>query len=77
MLAGFSPSYKQITVSNNVIKMPSNKVVSFKRASSATYINKSKVLTVAKVNKPQFKQKSLLIKKQKTNYHLNSLTPSK
>lgn len=77
MLAGFSPGYKQITVGDDVIKMPSDKVVSFKRASGATYINKSGVLTVAEVDEPRFEREGLLIEGQRTNYHLNSLTPSK
>ncbi|MCQ1974544.1 prophage tail fiber N-terminal domain-containing protein [Escherichia coli] len=77
MIAGFSPGYKQITVGDDVIKMPSDKVVSFKRASGATYINKSGVLTVAEVDEPRFEREGLLIEGQRTNYHLNSLTPSK
>ncbi|HFE1777844.1 TPA: phage tail protein, partial [Escherichia coli] len=77
MLAGFSPGYKQITVGDDVIKMPSDKIVSFKRASGATYINKSGVLTVAEVDEPRFEREGLLIEGQRTNYHLNSLTPSK
>ena len=68
---------KQITVGDDVIKMPSDKVVSFKRASGATYINKSGVLTVAEVDEPRFEREGLLIEGQRTNYHLNSLTPSK
>ncbi|MBD4209537.1 phage tail protein, partial [Xanthomonas citri pv. citri] len=71
------PGYKQITVGDDVIKMPSDKVVSFKRASGATYINKSGVLTVAEVDEPRFEREGLLIEGQRTNYHLNSLTPSK
>ncbi|QXV80203.1 lateral tail fiber protein [Escherichia phage IrisVonRoten] len=77
MLAGFAPGYKQITVGDDVIKMPSDKVVDFKRASGATYINKSGVLTVAEINEPRFERDGLLIEGQRTNYHLNSLTPSK
>ena len=77
MLAGFAPGYKQITVGDDVVNMVSDKVVDFKRASGATYINKSGVLTVAEVDKPRFEQEGLLIEGQRTNYHLNSLTPSK
>lgn len=75
MLAGFSPGYKQITVGDDVIKMPSDKVVSFKRASGATYINKSGVLTVAEVDEPRFEREGLLIEGQRTNYLLNSNKP--
>ncbi|ERB09485.1 terminase small subunit [Escherichia coli KOEGE 7 (16a)] len=75
MLAGFSPGYKQITVGDDVIKMPSDKVVSFKRASGATYINKSGVLTVAEVDEPRFEREGLLIEGQRTNYFRNSNTP--
>lgn len=76
MLAGFSPGYKQITVGDDVIKMPSDKVVSFKRASGATYINKSGVLTVAEVDEPRFERDGLLIEGQRTNYMLNSESPA-
>ena len=77
MLAGFAPGYKQITVGDDVVNMVSDKVVDFKRASGATYINKSGVLTVAEVDEPRFEREGLLIEGQRTNYHLNSLTPSK
>ncbi|EMV2681712.1 phage tail protein, partial [Escherichia coli] len=55
--------------------MPSDKVVSFKRASGATYINKSGVLTVAEVDEPRFEREGLLIEGQRTNYFRNSNTP--
>ncbi|HAL7818320.1 TPA: phage tail protein, partial [Escherichia coli] len=35
------------------------------------------VLTVAEVDEPRFEREGLLIEGQRTNYHLNSLTPSK
>ncbi|HBC8488011.1 TPA: prophage tail fiber N-terminal domain-containing protein [Escherichia coli] len=76
MLAGFAPGYKQITVGDDVIKMPSDKVVDFKRASGATYINKSGVLTVAEVDEPRFERDGLLIEGQRTNYMLNSENPA-
>lgn len=76
MLAGFAPGYKQITVGDDIIKMPSDKVVSFKRASGATYINKSGVLTVAEVDEPRFECDGLLIEGQRTNYMLNSENPA-
>lgn len=77
MLAGFAPGYKQITVGDDVVNMVSDKVVDFKRASGATYINKSGVLTVVEINEPRFEHDGLLIEGQRTNYQLNSLTPSK
>ncbi|HDX2584614.1 TPA: tail fiber protein [Escherichia coli] len=76
MLAGFSPGYKQITVGDDVIKMPSDKVVSFKRASKATYINKSGVLTEVAIDEPRFERDGLLIEGQRTNYMLNSESPA-
>lgn len=75
MLAGFAPGYKQITVDDDVITMPSDKVVNFKRATGATYINKSGVLTVAEVDEPRFEKEGLLIEGQRTNYFINSNTP--
>lgn len=77
MLAGFAPGYKQITVGDDIIKMPSDKVVSFKRASGATYINKSGVLTVAEVDEPRFEREGLLIEGQRTNNFINSNSPNK
>lgn len=75
MLAGFAPGYKQITVGDDVVNMVSDKVVDFKRASGATYINKSGVLTVAEVDEPRFEKEGLLIEGQRTNYFINSNTP--
>ncbi|WWD13555.1 tail protein [Escherichia phage vB_Eco_mar004NP2] len=78
MITGFAPDYKKkITVGDEEITLPSDKIVSFTRASTATYINKSGVLTVAGINEPRFEKDGLLIEGQRTNYHLNSLTPSK
>ncbi|PYH10378.1 phage tail protein [Escherichia coli] len=77
MITGFSPSYKKIVIGDDEITMPGDKVVKFKRASTATYINKSGVFSVAKIDEPRFEREGLLIEGQRTNYHLNSLTPSK
>ncbi|BEU75850.1 hypothetical protein KSS14E_0910 [Escherichia coli phage KS_S14] len=77
MITGFAPGYKKITVGDEEITLPSDKIVSFTRASTATYINKSGVLTVAGIDEPRFEKDGLLIEGQRTNYHLNSLTPSK
>lgn len=72
MLAGFAPGYKTITVGDDVVSMVSDKVVDFKRASGATYINKSGVLTIAEVDEPRFEKEGLLIEGQRTNYLRNS-----
>lgn len=75
MLAGFAPGYKQITVGDDIVNMVSDKVVDFKRASGATYINKAGVLTIADVDEPRFEKDGLLIEGQRTNYFINSNSP--
>ena len=75
MLTGFAPGYKKITVGDDVITMPTDKVVTFSRASTATYINKSGVLTIAEIDEPRFERDGLLIEGQRTNYFINSNTP--
>ncbi|QZI81347.1 tail fiber [Escherichia phage vB_EcoS-G3B1] len=75
MITGFAPGYKKITVGDDVITMPSDKVVNFKRASGATYINKAGVLTIADVDEPRFERDGLLIEGQRTNYFINSNSP--
>lgn len=77
MITGFSPSYKKIVIGDDEITMPGDKIVKFKRASKATYINKSGVLTEAAIDEPRFERDGLLIEGQRTNYILNSLTVSK
>ncbi|HFM0194863.1 TPA: phage tail protein [Escherichia coli] len=77
MIAGFSPSYKKIVIGDDEITMPGDKVVKFKRASKATYINKSGVLTEAAIDEPRFERDGLLIEGQRTNLLLNSINPSK
>lgn len=77
MITGFAPGYKQITVGDDVVNMVSDKVVDFKRASGATYINKSGVLTVAEVDEPRFEREGLLIEGQRTNLLINSTNPTK
>ncbi|HGE5857765.1 TPA: phage tail protein, partial [Escherichia coli] len=76
MIAGFSPSYKKIVIGDDEITMPGDKVVKFKRASKATYINKSGVLTEAAIDEPRFERDGLLIEGQRTNYMLNSENPA-
>ncbi|WZK98923.1 tail protein [Escherichia phage Dru_SM1] len=77
MITGFSPSYKKIVIGDDEITMPGDKIVKFKRASTATYINKSGEFVVAKIDEPRFEREGLLIEGQRTNYILNSLTVSK
>ncbi|HHG9314948.1 TPA: tail fiber protein [Escherichia coli] len=76
MITGFSPSYKKIVIGDDEITMPCDKVVKFKRASKATYINKSGVLTEAAIDEPRFERDGLLIEGQRTNYMLNSESPA-
>lgn len=76
MITGFSPSYKKIVIGEDEITMPGDKIVKFKRASKATYINKSGVLTEAAIDEPRFERDGLLIEGQRTNYMLNSESPA-
>lgn len=76
MITGFSPSYKKIIIGDDEITMPGDKIVKFKRASTATYINKSGVFTVAEIDEPRFEKDGLLIEGQRTNYMLNSESPA-
>ncbi|EPR6293750.1 phage tail protein [Escherichia coli] len=76
MITGFAPGYKSITVGDDVITLPSEKVVSFTRASTATYIDKSGCLCVASVDEPRFEKMGLLIEGQRTNTLYYSNTPS-
>lgn len=77
MITGFSPSYKKIVIGDDEITMPGDKIVKFKRASKATYINKSGVLTEAAIDEPRFERDGLLIEGQRTNFFPNSTDPSK
>ncbi|CAI6165726.1 Phage tail protein [Escherichia coli] len=77
MITGFSPSYKKIVIGDDEITMPGDKIVKFKRASKATYINKSGVLTEAAIDEPRCERDGLLIEGQRTNLLLNSTNPSK
>ena len=76
MIAGFSPSYKKIIIGDDEITMPGDKIVKFKRASTATYINKSGVFTVAAIDEPRFEREGLLIEGQRTNHIINGNVPS-
>lgn len=77
MITGFSPSYKKIVIGDDEITMPGDKIVKFKRASTATYINKSGILTVAAIDEPRFERDGLLIEGQRTNNFSNSNSPDK
>lgn len=76
MLAGFAPGYKKVTVNGETTSIPSDKVVTFARASTATYINKSGVLTIADIDEPRFEREGLLIEGTRTNYLRNSNDPA-
>ncbi|HFE1652095.1 TPA: prophage tail fiber N-terminal domain-containing protein [Escherichia coli] len=75
MITGFSPSYKKTVIGDDEITMPGDKIVKFKRASTATYINKSGQLKLAEVDEPRFERDGLLIEGQRTNYLRNSNKP--
>lgn len=62
LLAGFAPPDKSMT---------------FTRASTATYIDKSGVLRTAAINEPRFEKEGLLVEGQSTNQVLNSEDPTK
>ncbi len=76
MITGFAPGYKKVTIGDDVITFPSEKVVSFTRSTSATYINKSGSFTFAEINEPRFEKEGLLIEGQRTNTFTNSNNPS-
>ncbi|WFD55446.1 tail fiber protein [Escherichia phage Ioannina] len=76
MLAGFAPGYKTVTVADDEVIMPSDKVVSFKRASTATYINKSGEFKIADIDEPRFEKYGLLIEGQRTNHITNGGAPA-
>ncbi|MEI9692550.1 LamG-like jellyroll fold domain-containing protein [Atlantibacter hermannii] len=52
------------------------KLISFSRASTATYIDKSGVLQTAAINEPRFEKQGLLIEGSSTNLYLNSDNPA-
>ncbi|MEF9714235.1 phage tail protein, partial [Escherichia coli] len=75
MITGFAPGYKSITVGDDVITLPSEKVVSFTRASTATYIDKSGCFAESAINEPRFEKDGLLIEGQRTNTFSYTNTP--
>ncbi|WP_252495052.1 LamG domain-containing protein [Escherichia coli] len=75
MITGYGHGAKKVTIDGEEKRVSSGKVVSFSRASNATYINKSGVLTEAGINVPRFERNGLLIEGQRTNYFANSNAP--
>lgn len=75
MITGFSLSYKKIVIGDDEITVPGDKIVKFKRASTATYINKSGSFVVADVDEARFEKSGLLIEGQRTNNFINSNAP--
>ncbi|HAJ4916962.1 TPA: phage tail protein [Escherichia coli] len=75
MITGYGPGTKKVTIDGEEKTISADKVVSFSRASTATYINKSGVLTTADIDEPRFERDGLLIEGARTNYLLNSNTP--
>ncbi|HAI8208190.1 TPA: phage tail protein [Escherichia coli] len=75
MITGFSPSYKKIVIGDDEITVLGDKIVKFKRASTATYINKSGSFVVADVDEARFEKSGLLIEGQRTNNFINSNAP--
>lgn len=76
MITGFAPGYKTVTVADDEVTMPSDKVVSLKRASTATYINKSGEFKIAEIDEPRFEKYGLLIEGQRTNHIINGGDPA-
>ncbi|HDH7159813.1 TPA: prophage tail fiber N-terminal domain-containing protein, partial [Escherichia coli] len=77
MITGYSPGYKKVKTGDDVVQVASDKQVKFTRASTATYIDKSGCLQTAAENEPRFEREGLLIEGTRTNYFLNSNTPSR
>ena len=75
LLAGSAP-YDKLTISGQELELPS-KSLTFSRASTATYIDKSGVLRTAAINEPRFERDGLLVEGQSTNCFLNSDDPTK
>ena len=76
MITGYGPGTKKVTIDGEEKTISADKVVSFSRASTATYINKSGVLTTADIDEPRFERDGLLIEGARTNYLTNSNTPT-
>lgn len=74
LLAGSAPA-DTLTIGGTSYPLPT-KSVSFSRATTATYIDKSGVLQTAAINEPRFEKEGLLVEGQSTNYFLYSNNPS-
>ncbi|HAI6332166.1 phage head spike fiber domain-containing protein [Escherichia coli] len=75
MITGYGQGTKKVTIDGEEKTISSDKVVSFSRASTATYIDKSGAFTIADINEPRFEKEGLLIEGQRTNYFANSNAP--
>lgn len=75
MITGYGPGTKKVTIDGAEKTISSDKVISFSRASTATYINKSGVLTVAGIDEPRFEKEGLLIEGTRINTFANSNEP--
>ena len=67
MLAGTNFAKKKVKFGEDTVLFPDDKTVSFSRAGTATYIDKSGVLRTAAVDEPRFEKEGLLIEGQSTN----------
>ena len=76
IITGYGSGTKKVTIDGEEKTISSDKVVSFSRASTATYINKSGVLTVADINEPRFEREGLLIEGARTNFLINGSVPA-
>lgn len=65
LLAGFAP-YDTLNIAGQTLELPT-KSLSFQRASTATYIDKSGNLQIAAMDEPRFGKQGLLIEGQSTN----------
>ncbi|GEM_PF-2412898 len=70
LLAGVAP-YDTLSIAGQTLELPT-KSLSFQRASTATYIDKSGNLQVAEINEPRFEKEGLLTEGQSTNLLIKS-----
>lgn len=57
LLAGFAP-YDKLTISGQMLELPT-KSLTFSRATTATYIDKSGLLQTAAINEPRFEKEEI------------------
>lgn len=72
MIAGINFAKKKVKFGEDTVLFPDDKTVSFSRAGTATYIDKSGVLRTAAVDEPRFEKEGLLIEGQSTNHLIHS-----